>query len=90
MLFNCQSVLSSEDAQLVEFALTCLTTIFSHRSAPKDMLYSEPGLIRHLLSLMNESVANRISVASILSDSCTVRKYQDYTYFYCHDEFLSL
>lgn len=72
VLLHCL-VLSSEDARLVEYALTCLKTIFSHRTAPKDVLYDDPALVRHLLTLMNESVANKISVSSILSDACSVR-----------------
>lgn len=72
-------VLSSENPRLIEYALTCLKTIFSHRSAPKDMFYDDPALIQRLLVLMNESIENKISVASILSDACLV-KYSKYLF----------
>ena len=65
-------VLSSDNEKLVEYALNCLTTIFNYPFAPRDILYVDRGLIVRLLFLMTFSVANQVSVATILSHCCTV------------------
>ncbi|CAG7724319.1 unnamed protein product [Allacma fusca] len=69
-------VLSNDDEKLVEYTLNCLTTIFSHSFTPRDIIYVVHDLIIRLLTLMNHSVANQISVATILSHCCITSEHQ--------------
>lgn len=64
------------EPRLVEACLCCLRTLFYHPDAPVSVLYSDPSLISHLLSLMPCSTSNQISVASILMHSCKGPEHQ--------------
>jgi len=74
VLLNC--IVSSRDQRFVEACLCCLRTLFCHRDAPVDVLYSDPALISHLLNLMPLSTSNQISVASILMHACKSHDHQ--------------
>jgi hypothetical protein len=65
-------VFTTDDPKLIEYSLHCLTTIFKHPFAPKNIIFSDPAFVPRLLTLMHESVLNQICVATVLSNACTV------------------
>lgn len=74
VLLSC--IVASREPLFVEACLCCLRTLFYHPDAPSEFLYSDPGLISHLLALMPLSTSNQIAVASILMHSCKQHEHQ--------------
>lgn len=64
------SVLSSTDLKLTEACLRCICSIFGHPSAPVDLIFADPQLLSHLLSLVMQSINNQICVTTIFGYAC--------------------
>ncbi|ELU07690.1 hypothetical protein CAPTEDRAFT_150039 [Capitella teleta] len=53
-----------------EACLRCLRTIFNSPYSPSELVYQDPGIMPHLVSIMSKSACTQECVTNILSNCC--------------------
>lgn len=70
LLLNC--ILLTDDNKFSENCLRCVCSIFKYSCAPVHLIFQDQSLISHMLNLIMYSIANQISITTILSYSIKV------------------
>lgn len=65
-------ILLTDDNKFSENCLRCVCSIFKYSGAPVHLIFQDQSLISHMINLIMYSIANQISITTILSYSIKV------------------
>lgn len=76
----------TDDNKFSENCLRCVCSIFKYNCAPVHLIFQDQSLISHMLSLVMHSIANQISITTILSYSIKVLEFFHFFYDFLKSE----
>ncbi|XP_066264107.1 armadillo repeat-containing protein 8-like isoform X4 [Branchiostoma lanceolatum] len=72
--------LNNSNLKFVEGCLRCLRSIFTSQAAPVDLLYTDPGVVPHMLDIVSQSPTTQECICSILAQCCKTSEHQGLLY----------
>ncbi|XP_035661566.1 armadillo repeat-containing protein 8-like isoform X1 [Branchiostoma floridae] len=72
--------LNNSNLKFVEGCLRCLRSIFTSQAAPVELLYTDPGVVPHMLDIVSQSPTTQECICSILAQCCKTSEHQGLLY----------